>query len=473
MTIPIVMGPEGATPAAPADVQATLIAGVAATNPGYTANLPGIMIEDISSTDVFAILQCDSAFVELINSVTPYGANQFILNQLGAVYGVPQGQGSNTSVYVVFSGSIGFPIQKGFVVGDGTYQYVVQDGGIIGSGGTSASLFCLAVQLGSWAIPANTVTSLLTSVPGTITLTVTNPLAGTPSAGAQTVEDYRGQVLQAGLASSVGVPRYLKTLLGNVTGVQNRLVSILASGSSWEIIVGGTADPYQIAYAIFQSILNLNTLVGSTMTVTSITNANPGVATTALNHGLTTGNTTTFNGAAGGTFSTINGLQTVTVLSPTTFSFGVNTTGLGSYTANSATLTPNNRNQSISVIDYPNTYVIPFVVPPVQNVTISLTWNTNSLNSVSATSMASAGAAAMVDYVNSIPVGQPLNLFELQNAFQIGTASILPTANLTRMVFAVYFNGVAITPTSGTGLYVGDPESYFLTNTTLITITQG
>jgi hypothetical protein len=81
-TIDIVLGPAGMVPAVPAEVHAQLLANVAATNPGYTANLPGTLIEDISSTDVAAILLCNSALVELVNSVTPYGANQFILNQL-------------------------------------------------------------------------------------------------------------------------------------------------------------------------------------------------------------------------------------------------------------------------------------------------------------------------------------------------------------------------------------------------------
>jgi len=468
-TIPIVLGPAGMIPAAPADVQTALIANVTATNPGYTANLPGTLIEDISSTDVAAILACNSALVELVNSITPYGANQFLLNQLGQIYGVQQGQATNTSVYVVFTGSPGFVIAVGFTVSDGTYQYTVQDGGIIGSGGISASLYCLATQSGSWAVPANTVTTLATSVPSTITLSVTNPLAGTSSAGSQSVDDYRAQVLQAGLAASMGMSRYLKTLLGNVSGVQNRLVSVLQNGTAWEIIVGG-GDPYQVAYAIYSALFDTSTLIGSTMSVASISQASAAIVTTTLNHGLTTGNTTTISGALGMTGA--NGTWTVTVLTPKTFSIPYNSTSVPAYTGGGV-LTPNARNQSVTITDYPNTYIIPFVVPPVQSVTISLLWNTTSTNSVSATSMATLGSAALVQYINSIPVGAPMNLFELQNAFQLATVSVLQTAYLTRMAFTVSINGVVTPPASGTGVIAGDPESYFLTNSTLITIAQG
>ena len=468
-TIPIVLGPSGMVPAAPADVHAALLASVAATNPGYTANLPGTLIEDIASTDTAAILASNSALVDLVNSVTPYGANQFILNQLGQIYGVQQGAATNTSVYVVFTGPAGFIVPIGFLASDGTYQYAVQDGGIIAAGGTTAPLYCLATVAGSWAVPASTVAALASSVPSGVTLTVTNPLPGTPSAGAQSVQDYRAQVLQAGLAASQGMPRYLKTLLGNVSGVQPRLVSIVSTGSAWEIIVGG-GDPYQVAYAIYSALFDINNLVGSTMTVSAISKAAAAVVTTTLNHGLTTGNTTTIGGALGMTGA--NGTWTVTVLTPTTFSIPYNSSGAPTYTGGGI-LTPNARNQAVSINDFPNTYSIPFVVPPVQTVAVALTWNTNSTNSVSASAMASLGSAALVAYINSIPVGAPMNLFELQNAFQIATASILPTAYLTRMVFTVTINGVVTAPAAGTGVIAGDPESYFLTNSTLITIAQG
>ena len=59
-----------------------LVALVASENPDYTANLPGSLIEDIASTDVGALTGIDQARVDAINSVTPYGANAFVLAQL-------------------------------------------------------------------------------------------------------------------------------------------------------------------------------------------------------------------------------------------------------------------------------------------------------------------------------------------------------------------------------------------------------
>jgi hypothetical protein len=66
--------------------------------------------------------------------------------------------------------------------------------------------------------------------------------------------------------------------------------------------------------------------------ISSVTNANPGVVTTREAHGLSTGDTVTISGVGG--MTELNGnTYTVTVISPTTFSIGTNTTGYGTYLA--------------------------------------------------------------------------------------------------------------------------------------------
>ena len=404
-TFPVVVNSYGYVPQTPASLQQQLIAAVTAAQPGYTANLPGTLIEDISSTDVFALLICDSALGDLVNSITPYGANPFILTQLGNVYGVQQGVATNTSVYVVFTGSVGFVIPLGFTVSDGTYQYTVQDGTIIPTGGSTGAIYCLATQSGTWAVPASSVTQIVTSVPSGVTLSVTNPSTGTPGTGtAETEEAYRARVLQAGLGTAQGMPNYLRTLLGQVSGVQQRLISIQQQSPGWKILVGG-GDPYQVANAIFTAIFDISTLVGSSTSA---------------------------------------------------------------------------RNVTVSINDYPDTYSVVFVGnPPEYGVEIEVTWNTTSTNYVSSAAVAALASSALVQYVNTIPIGQPINLFELQATFQNAVVSLIPTPFLTRMLFTVLINSgggyVVVNPTSGTGIIASDPESYFFTNPsgTQITITQG
>ena len=362
-------------------------------------------------------------------------------------------------------------IPVGFTVSDGTYQYTVQDGGSIGAGGSSQPLFCLATASGSWAVPPNSVTQIATSVPSVYgTLTCTNPLAGIPSAGPQTFDDYRVQVIQAGLAEAQGMTTFLKTLVGEVAGVQPRLIAAQQQSPGWKIIVGG-GDPYQVADAIFKALFDISTLVGSTILVTGITNANPGVVTTNLNHGYTTGQVVNIAGVVG--MSGINGVPlTATVLTQNTFSIGINTTGSGAWTSGGV-VTPNFRNVSVNISQYPDIYTIPIVIPPQQTVSLSLVWNTIQPNFTSQVAVAQLGNAALVSYLNSIAVGAPINTFEAAAVFQAAVSSVLDIALLGKLLWTVQINGVAITPVSGTGLYYGDIESYIFATSASVVIAQG
>lgn len=476
---PLQIDAAGPTPTPPATLKDALIAQATALAPGLTV-LPAGLIDDLSGTATGALVVLDQCRVDLIASVSPYSANAYVLNQLGQVYGVPQGLDSNTGVFVVFSGSgiVGYVVQAGFVVSDGTYQYSVQDAGIIGTSGSTQPLSAVAFQTGSWAVPANTVNQIATSVQRVIFnpstgsgLSVTNPLPGTPSPGPQTEEDYRAQVLQGGLAAVTGMPATLKKALGNITGVQPTLISVQQQTNGWEVIVGGTGDPYQIAFAIFRSVPDITALTGSTLVVSGITNANPGIVTTNLNHGYVSGQVIQIAGALG--MAGINNVNFIaTVVSQTSFSIGINTTTLGTYTGGGV-VTPNFRNVTTNIYDYPDTYTVPWVIPPLQTVTMVVTWNTSSSNFVSQIAVANAAQPALVAYVNALPVGQPMNLFELQATFQASVAAIVPLALLTRMVFAVSINGIGVAPETGTGIIAGDPESYFVTTAAGVVVNQG
>jgi hypothetical protein len=395
------MSTAGPVPTAPATLNQALITGVAATNPDYTANLPGGLIEDIASTDTGALVAIDLARVDAVNSVTPYGANAFILAQQGVMLGIPQGTPTNTNVYVVFSDSsaVGYFIPIGFVVSDGAFQYVIQDGGVILSGGSSAPLYAVAQQSGTWSVPEGTVTQIITSLPTpyNTTMTVTNPATGTPGGNAETVQSYRSRVMQANQVAGEGTPAYIKTLLQKVPGVTPRLVSILQSTFGWEVICGG-GDPYAVAAAIYAGTLDLSTIVGSTTTA---------------------------------------------------------------------------RNITVTITDPPNQYNIVYVNPPQQTVTVSAIWNTTLPNFTAGAQVNQLAAPAIQNYINSIIVGQPLNLLEMQNAFQSAVAGVLATNNLTTLTFIVTINGFAVTPEAGTSIILSDPESYFFASASGVTVTQG
>ena len=458
----------GAVPASPQDLLNAEIAAATALSPGLTANLPGSLVEDMASTAAGALVVQDQAYVDLVNSIAPTTANAFLLYQLGQTYGVQQGIGSNTSVYVTFQGLPGFVIPIGFTVSDGSHQYTVQDGGIIASNGFSASLYCLATTQGSWAVPTGTVTQVITSVPTGFTVTCNNETAGLTGQAAQSLQAYQAQVILAGQAIAQGTPTFLRTLLGRISGVQARLVSIQVGNGTLTVICGG-GDPYTVAYAIYQSIFNLPYLVGSVLTATDITNANPGVVTTNLNHGYSTGQAIAITDATPGTF---NGNYTITVIDQTSFSIGVDTTAFGAYTGNGV-ISPNLRNIVVSIDDFPDTYQITYVNPPLQTVGMAVTWNTISTNFIAPSAVSQLAAPALAAYINSIYVGQPINVLELQSVFQLAVATVVPTPLLSRLIFSVTINGFVVAPDVGTGLIYGDSQSYFETSQSDIVVIQG
>jgi hypothetical protein len=467
-TVPLVMTASGPVPTPPATLQQTLIANVAATNPDYTANLPGSLIEDISSTDVGALTLIDQARVDAVNAVTPYGANAYVLAQQGVMLGLQQGTPTNASVYVVFTGTAGYVISPGFIVSDGTNQYALQEGGVIQTGGTSAQLYAVCTNSNTFAIPANTVTTCVTSVATGYTLTVTNPEAGTPATGAESVQSYRSRILQSFQASSTGAPNYLKGLLYAITGVQQRLVSVNQVGGGWQVICGG-GDPYATATAILNAMPDIATLQGSALGITAMTAANPVVVTTNLNSNLVAGNTFTVTGA---TPSAYNKTYTVASVSGNTITTTTNGTSFGSYTSG-ATFSPNPRNVSVSVYQQPNTYNITFVNPPAQVVTVAVLWNTTLTNFTAGASVNQLAAPAIQNYINSIFAGQPINELEMTAVFQNAVASLISEANITTLQFTVTINGVTASPTAGTSIIPSDPEGYFSCSASAVTVTQG
>ena len=467
-TLPLVMDASGPVPTPPTTLQQALISSVAATNPDYTANLPGSLIEDISSTDVGALVVMDQARVDAINSVTPYGANAFVLAQLGTQFGIAQGKPANASVYVVFSGPAGYVFQPGFLVSDGTNQYALQDGGVIQTNGLTPQLYAVATNSGTFAIPANTVNQIVTSVPAAYAVTVNNPEAGTPATSSESVQSYRARVMQAGLVASTGTPAYLKTLLYAITGVQQQLVSINQVSGGWQVICGG-GDSYSIANAILQAVPDLSVLKGSALAITGMTNANPVVITTNLNHNYIAGQTVTVTGANPSSF---NLTYTIASVTATTITTTTNGSGFAAYVSG-ATLTPNPRNVSASVFQNPDTYNITFVNPPQQTVTVAVTWNTTLPNFTAGVSVNQLAAPAIQSYINSIFTGQPINLLEMTAVFQNAVSAIISAPNITTLTFAVTINGSTATPGAGTSIIASDPESYFYCSATGVTVSQG
>jgi hypothetical protein len=538
MAVNINVTAAGAQPTPPATLRANLITLVAAERPGYTANLPGSLIEDISSTSVGALALIDQAAVDLLNSFTPNTANEYLLNLIGAQKGIIKGAETNSSAYILFTGIAGYTIPKGFVVGDGLNQYAIQDGGTLGnaapvnftgsiagnvltvsavangailvgdqitgagitagttitSAGTglggvgtynlnnpftisseaiagpthgTATLFAVALQYGSWAMPANSINTIVTSVPSGYPLFCTNQNTGTVSSGVESPELYRARVLNSELSPGIGTLSYLKTLIQNVPGVQSRLVSV--SGGN-KIIVGG-GDPYLVAGAIFKGMLNINNLVGSSAT-SHFWSATGAITGTAL----------TVSAIAGGGVIQIGdivsgaGLASPTIIMGFISGTGGNGTYLINYSQNVLSIAisgaNSTRNKMVSIIDFPDTYYILFVIPIQQTVQVTVNWSTIAPNFTANSAVSDAVTADLVAYINSIPVGVAINTYSLQKIFLESLATIIEPSLISALSFTVKIDGIVTSPTPGTGLIPGDSEGFFLTNKTNVVVTR-
>ena len=493
--LPLIMTDQGLQPAAPADLRAQLISLVSAIVPDYTANLPGSLIEDISSTDTYALIESDSFLVDLVNSVTPFGANAFLLNQLGILYGVDHQPITNTAVYVVFTGPPGYVVAQGFVVSDGTYQYVCQSGGICGLDGNTLPVYALATVTGAWEVLPGTVVQMLTSVPADIPLTVSNPVSGIPSQSGEPISIFRERCFTAGLAASTGMGRYLKTLCGNVPGVQMRLIAVQTDGDQHVVIVGG-GDPYQVAYAIWQADFYVPGLAGAVIRVDNMTNTTPIRIATMNNHNFVDGDVAQILGVVG--MSLINGQQimvkrledsnpnkdkqfdayephfdTTKVPAPPVFDRPIIGDNWGPYMYG-GTLSPNPINAFITVADFPDTYLIPYVIPPQERVSIVLTWRTDSPNYVSPDAIAQAAIPEIVDYINSLPAGTtPINLNVMNKVFLDAIQSILVGEYVIDIVWEIFINEIGVSPQLGTQVIFGDPYSYFYTENGKVQVLKG
>ncbi|QQN36603.1 baseplate J/gp47 family protein [Rahnella aceris] len=400
--LPIIMTSAGAQPTPPKTLLSTLISNVAQKVPGYTANLPAGLITDLASTATGALALIDQARVDLINSVSPYGANEALLLQLGSIYGVTASSGSNTSVYIVFNGPAGFVIPKGFVVSDGNFQYSVQTNTIIPSSGQSTPVYCLATSPGTWAVPEGSVTEIITSVPASQPVTCTNPTAGLPGSDKQDIASYRAQVLQSGMFAVQGTPDCTLAALKSVEGTKDNLISYRqVQTDKWVVVVGG-GDPFEVGYAIYQSVPDISRLTNDVV--------NPSGA-------------------------------------------------------------PVDK-RTVQITVWPDVYDVPYVEPVSQNAQVFIEWNTVSTAYVDPAGVKNAVSQNIVDYINGIPVGQPINIFEIQDIFLRSVSALVPPTLVSMINIEMGINGSIAPPDAGTNLVYGDTYKYFSTSAALIQVTK-
>ncbi len=509
IAIPLILGANGSgpQPTPPATLQQALITNVSAVAPDFTANLPGVLVDDIVSTDVGALVTIDQARVDAVNSVSPLAANAYLLGLLGQQFGIAQGAAQNTSVYVVFSGLAGAVLPQGTIVSDGTYQYATQSATVIASNGSSASVLAVATQSGSWAVAAGTVTTVVTSFPTSYNRTVTNPASGTPGSAAQTTESFRAVVFQNFNRVAQGVPGYIVANLENLTGVNPALVAVQPVSGGWKVICAG-GDPTAMAGAIYLSVLDLSTIIGSVVDAPASPSATLSTTAGSLAHQAWFWGVTAL-GTSGETTQSAQVTATTTSTDPSaTIAWTASQGAVGyrvyrsatsdsytnasyydvgnvtSYTDTGATATgtatppttntaDSSLNTTVTITDGTNTFDVTFVTP-VQNVaTLSITWNTNLTNFTGGSLVNSAAAPAIAAYVNALGVNQPINYGVIQTVFTTAISGIIAQENISEFSITMTINGVAAAPASGQQIVSPlTSDGYFYVSSSGVTVAQ-
>ncbi|PIJ74649.1 hypothetical protein BL250_16675 [Erwinia sp. OLTSP20] len=128
--------------------------------------------------------------------------------------------------------------------------------------------------------------------------------------------------------------------------------------------------------------------------------------------------------------------------------------------------------KTIEIDVYPDVYRIPFVVPSSQNAMIFITWNTASTSYIDPDGMAKAVQQNIVDYVNSVAVGQPINIFEIQEIFLNSVKDLVPLSLVSMIQVQVGINGKIKPPVDNSSLVYGDTYAYFSTSTSQVQVKQ-
>jgi hypothetical protein len=174
-----------------------------------------------------------------------------------------------------------------------------------------------------------------------------------------------------------------------------------------------------------------------------------------------------------GNYYTVTRLLDSDPLKDTVFTIDCDGTPWGSYISGGI-VTPNPINTYITVSDFPDTYLIPFVIPPQERVAIIVVWRTDSPNYVSPDAIAQAAVPEIVDYINSLPAGTtPINLNVLNKVFLDSISTILVGEYVVDIEWTISINEVGKIPAAGTQVIYGDPYSYFYTENGKVQVLKG
>lgn len=231
------------------------------------SNLPSSIQNNLIDESAIIVNEFEDMIANLMNGITPAYANDFIIEQLGSAFGIKRKDKAKQNVMLEFEGLAGVIIPVGTQVGsaDGQYTFSTTTQGIIKADG-KATINAEAEDYYDKIIDANTLNVMITDILNVNS--ANNPNSSSEPILEENFSDYRARVQNRMQANRNGTMATLYDNLLNVKGVSSRLItyrldSKLIDGArlnTLEIVCGG-GDDYEVAEAIFDSILMTESLI--------------------------------------------------------------------------------------------------------------------------------------------------------------------------------------------------------------------
>lgn len=213
--------------------------------------------------DESVVLECEmqDMISNMMNSISPTYANDFIVKELGEAFGLKMKDKQLPITTITFKGKIGVLIPEGVEVGnaDGSKTFKTTESKIINASG-EADVAALGVDYYDTPTPANSLNVMINKIANVDSCTNKNDV--TESVPAETIEQFRNRFLTRTKANRAGTIATLDNNIKAVNGVSDRLVTYVETHvrdeeqvkSVLEVIVGG-GDDYEVAAALFSSVL--------------------------------------------------------------------------------------------------------------------------------------------------------------------------------------------------------------------------
>ena len=227
---------------------------------GFT-DLPSGIQNNLIDESVLDIAEIQDMLANVMNSISPSYANDFIVRELGAAFGLKIKDKALPNTTITFYGLAGVVIPEGLEVGnsDGSKKFITTKSDIINATG-QVSIYCEGADYYDTPTPANTLNVLLNQVLNVTSCTNLNDAV--ESTPAETISEFRSRFQTRAQANRSGTVATLDNNLKEIEGTVDRLCTYQASQiieegvkkAVIEVVVGG-GDDYQVALAIFNSVL--------------------------------------------------------------------------------------------------------------------------------------------------------------------------------------------------------------------------